>query len=80
MPESGPLVMRREEDGTVSVEGDAPDILGISADLLAFAGPEYLTFARGVLTMNVQPEPLHYRPLGPDPSSRTIVFERTREA
>lgn len=78
--ESGPLVMSRHEDGTITVEGDAPDILGISADLLAVASPEYVSFDDGILTLAVQPEPLYYRPLGPDPASYTVVFERIREA
>jgi hypothetical protein len=80
LPGSGQLEMRREHDGTVTVQGDAPDALAISADLLSVASSEYLTFTDGVLAMNVQPKPLRYRPIGPDPSSCTIVFERVQEA
>ncbi len=76
LPESGALTMRREHD-TVVVEGEPPTILAISGDLLDMAEPRFLSFADGVLTMAVRPEPLHYRPLGPHPSSRVVVFERT---
>jgi hypothetical protein len=80
LPDSEPIQMRREADGTIAVVGEAPRFLSISADLLTLASADYLTFADGVLTMAVQPEPLHYRPLGPDPSSFTVVFERVMEA
>lgn len=76
LPPSGCLEMRREVDGTVTVTGAAPRILSISTGLLQVAGSQYLTFTRGVLTMHVQPETLHYRPLGPDPASFAVVFER----
>ena len=75
LPESGALTMRRERD-TVVVEGEPPAILAISGDLLDMADRAYLSFTDGVLIMNVQPEPLHYAPLGPHPSSRVVVFER----
>jgi hypothetical protein len=78
LDESGSLEMRRDADGSITVIGDIPDVLAISAELLAAASPEYLTFSDGVLAMNVQPETLHYRALGPDPRSRVIVFERIR--
>jgi hypothetical protein len=80
LPESGALPMHRADDGTITVEGDAPEFLAVSADLLAAASRDYLTFTDGVLAIDVQPETLHYRPLGPDPRSRVIVFERVREA
>ncbi len=76
LPEFGALTMRREHD-TVVVEGEPPAILAISGDLLDMAEPRFLSFTDGMLTMAVQPEPLHYRPLGPHPSSRVVVFERT---
>ena len=76
LPEFGDLTMRREHD-TVVVEGEPPAILAISGDLLDMAEPRFLSFNDGILAMNVKPEPLHYRPLGPHPSSRVVVFERT---
>lgn len=76
----GSLTMNRHADGSITVESDAPDVLGISAELLDAAHPDYLSFADGVLTVNVQPEQLRYRPIGPDPASHTVVFERIREA
>lgn len=79
LPESGALTFYRDEDGTVSIRDEAPDVLAFSAELLTVASPQYLSFADGVLTMNVQPEPLHYRPLGPDPRSFMVVFERVRD-
>lgn len=80
LPESGTLTFYRDEDGTVSIRDDAPGILAFSADLLAVAAPEYLSFADGILTVNVLPEPLYYRALGPDPRIRMVVFELVREA
>jgi hypothetical protein len=80
LPESGALEMHRNADGTITVLGDIPEVLGISSELLRLAAPQYLSFADGILTMDVLPEPLHYRPLGPDPRSFTVVFERVREA
>lgn len=80
LPDSGPMQMRRHADGSVTVEGNAPDVLAISTDLLAAAHPDYLSFTDGVLAMVVDPEPLHYRPLGPDSRNFAILFERVREA
>jgi hypothetical protein len=80
LPESGTLTFYRDEDGTVSIRDDAPDVLAFSGELLAVASPEYLSFTDGVLTVNVHPEALYYRALGPDPRSYMVVFERIREA
>lgn len=80
LPEFGALTLHRHADGSVTVEGDAPDMLGFSAELLEAAHADYLTFTDGVLTLTVQPEPLRYRPIGPDPASHTVVFERIRVA
>lgn len=76
LPESGDLIMHRHADGSISVEGDAPEHLAISAELLDTASSDYVAFADGVLTLNVKPGPLRYRPLGPDPRSHMVVFER----
>lgn len=80
LPEFGALTMNRYADGSVTVEGDGPEVLGISDALLEAAHSDYLSFADGVLSLTVQHEPLRYRPLGPDPASLMVVFERIREA
>jgi hypothetical protein len=75
-----PMTFFREDDGTVTVEGEPLNLLVLTAEVLEAAHLDYVSFVDGVLIFNVGPAPLHYRPLGPDRNSRTIMFERVQEA
>lgn len=75
-----PMTFVREADGTVTVEGEPLSPLVFTAGLLDTADPALVTFADGVLTLNVNPAPLRYRPLGPDRNGLTVMFERVEEA
>jgi hypothetical protein len=79
LPPYGDLTFHREGDA-VSVEGDVPDILAVSAGLLDAADSRHMSFTDGVLTIHVQPGPLRYRPLGPHPTSRVIAFRRIADS
>lgn len=75
--QSGVIAFRRGDDGAVTVEGDAPDVLGITVELLDTALNQYVSFDDGVITLHVQPEPLRYRPLYAD--SGVVMCERMTE-
>lgn len=62
---------------TVHVVGTPPDVIAIGVPLLESPGAP-ITFAGGLLTLHVQPEPLYYAPLGPDPRSWAVLFRRIR--
>lgn len=76
LPPFGELTMQRHDDGTITVLGEVPDVICVTAELLDDADPRYLAFETDTLVIDVSPEPLRYRPLGPDRYRRTVVFER----
>lgn len=76
----GPLALHRYPDGSVGVEGEPPDVIAISMLLLGDANLRYVTFADGVLTIDVPGSPLRYRALGRAEFDFFIVFERVKEA
>lgn len=77
--EQAPFSFRREDDGTVSVQGELPDLLVMTVEFLNAASSDYVTFADGVLTMTVNPSPVSYQLLGPDRYGLTVMFERVRK-
>lgn len=79
LPYFGELALQRHDDGTLTVLGDAPEVICVTGALLDDADPQYLAFETDTLVINVSPEPLRYRPLGPDRYRQTVVFERVRD-
>lgn len=71
-----PLTLHRYADGSIGVEGEPPDVIAIGIPLLADASLRYVTFAEGVLTIDIPQNPLRYRALGPAEFDFAIVFDR----
>jgi len=67
-----------DADGTrtVSVLGDAPDVIGVSTVLLEHGDPQFMTFRNGLLELNVQPRRLLYQPLYFGRSAEAVMFRR----
>lgn len=62
---------------TVSILGDVPDVLAVTTDLLDAADPDLMSFERGLLVLNIQPEKLLYWPLYVACRAESVVFRRT---
>jgi hypothetical protein len=67
-----------EADGTrtVSVLGDAPDVLGVSTALLEWADPQFISFSGGLLVLDAEPRQLLYRPLYLGRDAQVVMFQR----
>lgn len=75
-PRTGSLTLCRHDNATVSIMGDVPEVLDMSAELL---NAEYLLgvdFNEGVLTICTTPERLRYRPLGRCEFDFAVRFQR----
>lgn len=72
------LVVRRNEDGSVELVGDAPGLIRISRELLEAADPAVLALdAEGDVTFTLANAVLQYRRAGQvDADARVIEFER----
>lgn len=75
-PEPSALTMHRNDDGTIAVVPPVPDVTAISIELLDNARIP-LSFADGLLTIDVLPEPLYYRPLYSYDFGLAVVFLRS---
>lgn len=73
-----PLALRSYHDGSIGIEGDPPDVIALSMTLLSDANLRALSFADGVLTIDLPGGPLRYRALGPAEFDFAIVFARIR--
>lgn len=76
-PEPGPLTMHRDDAGNISVVPPVPDVMAISVELLENASMPTLSFADGLLTIDVLPEPLYYRPFCLYNFGLAVVFLRS---
>lgn len=73
--ESGELTFHRDEtSGTLAVESEPPDTLGITLALLDQALKRDISFSDGVITIRVKPQPLHYRALYLDGPYRSVAM------
>ena len=73
------LALSTRPDG-IHVLGDIPDTIGITVGLLEAALLEYVSYEHGVITLAVQPEPLHYEPVYREEWPDMIVCRRVEAA
>jgi hypothetical protein len=76
---SGVATFVKDSAGVTTLVSVVPDLLEISTELLgpsSYLDPGMVTFADGVLTLYVEPAPLHYRPLRQVDFAHAVQFER----
>lgn len=74
-----PLTLHRYADGSIGIEGKPPDVIALSVPLLNDAHLRYVTFAEGVLTIDIGGDALRYQALGRAEFDFAMVFERIKD-